>query len=345
MAPITNTRVTRAKLISKEESFTSSNFKIETVELDVQLKDGEVLVRNLYLPLDPYTRYSFDDQDPAAIATIGQTINAFGISEVIESKNPAFPVKSIVLGFSVGWEQYTVLTKPQQQALVIPDAHNPKIPLTEYANVLGVNGLTSYAAVETLVQFKKDQPVYISSAAGPVGSFFGILAKRKGAFVIGSAGSDEKVQYLLNDLGFDAAFNYKTKDTRVELDAAAPNGIEIYFDLVGGETLDIALEKLKTKGQVVAIGSISAVGAKTPYLTKNLGLIVRKALTINGFTAFHHMDKFPKLWNEFGPLIANGEIKSQKTTIVKGVENAGKAFADYLSGSYHGKVVVEVASL
>ncbi|KAF9082720.1 hypothetical protein BGX27_004412, partial [Mortierella sp. AM989] len=193
MAPITNTRVVRVQHVAQDESFSAANVKTETVQLDTKLNDGEVLIRNLYLALDPYIRYSFQSQ--GARSTLDQVVSGVGIGEVIDSKSNAFPIKSIVLGIGLGWEQYTRLTNTQQ-LWVIPDAHNPKVPLTEYANALGINGLTAYAAVETLVQFKKDQVVYVSSAAGPVGSFFAILAKRQGAFVIGSAGSDEKVDYL-----------------------------------------------------------------------------------------------------------------------------------------------------
>ncbi|KAG0207192.1 hypothetical protein BGX28_001530, partial [Mortierella sp. GBA30] len=339
MAPITNTRVVVAKHVETGESFALDNVRTETVELNTSLDEGDILIRNIYLGLDPYTRFSF--QSPAP--TLGKTVAGFGIGEVIESKNTAYPVSSVVTGYNIGWEQFTRFSNPQ--LFIIPDAHHSMIPLTEYLNALGPNGLTAYAAVETLIKFKKDQKVFISSAAGSVGSLIAILAKRAGAFVIGSAGSDDKVQYIINYLGIDAGINYKTQDTRAQLDTIAPGGIDLYIDLVGGETLDIALEKLKTNGQVVVIGNISVVNAKTPYLTKNLHLIVFKALTITGFTVLPHRHRFPELWKKFGPLIANGEIKTQKVNPIKGVEHAGQAFADYLSGEYHGKVVVEVASL
>lgn len=277
---------------------------------------------------------------------MNEPVAGVGIGEVIESKNPAFPVKSVVLGLGFKWAEYSKVSAAALQGyVVIPNPKNPKIALTQYLNALGLNGLTSFAAVETLVKFKKDQVVYISSAAGPVGTFLAILAKRGGAFVIGSAGSDDKVQYLLKDIGVDAAFNYKTQDTRVELSKIAKNGLDIYFDLVSGETFDIALEQLKVNGQVVALGNISEVGAKTPYVTKNLGLIIRKALTVNGFTAYHHLDKFPLLWKTIGPLIENGEIPAQQETVVKGLDNAAQSFVDYLNGKYHGKVFVEIATL
>jgi len=289
-------------------------------------------------------RYSFISGGDAA--PLNEPVAGAGIGEVVESKNPAFPVKSVVLSLGVKWAEYSKVTAEALRGFfVIPDPRNPKIALTQYLNVLGLPGLTSFAAVQTLVKFKKDQVVYISSAAGPVGTFLAILAKREGAFVIGSAGSDDKVQYLLKDIGVDAAFNYKTQDSSVELSKISEDGLDIYFDLVGGETLDIALEKLKVNGQVVAIGNITELGAKTPYVTKNLGLIIRKALTVNGFSAYHHLDKFPLLWKSIGPLVEKGEIPAQQETVVKGLDNAAQSFVDYLDGKYHGKVYVEVATL
>ncbi|KAG0014132.1 hypothetical protein BGZ80_010634 [Entomortierella chlamydospora] len=289
-------------------------------------------------------RYSFSPNS-FFDTTIGAPVVGWGIGEVIESKNSAYPVKSVVTGFNLGWEQYTRLNNPQG-LWVIPDGHDSKIPITEFANALGSNGLSAYAAIKASVNFKKDQVVYISSAAGPVGSFLALLAKREGVFVIGSTSSDEKVEYLVKDLGLDAAINYKTKDLRTELDAVAPNGIDIYFDLVGAETLDIALEKLKPQGQVIALGALAAHGP--PYESKylgNLGFIISKSLTVTGFTLFHHLHKMHEFWAEYTPLIANGEIKSQKQTVIKGIENAPQAFMDYLNGKYHGKVIIDIANL
>lgn len=204
---------------------------------------------------------------------------------------------------------------------------------------------------EPLSFFHSSDPSFISfllahffSPSRPVGSFLCFLAKREGAFVIGSAGSEEKVQYLLRDIGVDYAFNYKTQDSRVELSKAAPQGVDVYFDLVGGETFDVAIEKLKNHGQIVTIGNISQSGA-TPYVMKNWSMFIFKALKMNGFTVFHHLDSFPRLWKEIGPLVAEGKFKSQQLTVVKGLEKTPEVYTDYLNGKYFGKVVIEVAAL
>ncbi|KAI8599370.1 hypothetical protein EDD21DRAFT_308098, partial [Dissophora ornata] len=178
-----------------------------------------------------------------------------------------------------------------------------------------------------------------------VGTCFAILAKRAGAFIIGSAGTGEKVDYMLNQTGFDAAFNYRTKDARAELVAAAPGGLDVYFDLVSGETLDIALEQLKMNGQVLVVGNVSTTNAKTPYLTKNLGMIITKALKLEGFNGFQHIHRFPQMWKELGPLVASGEIKRQKETVIKNLENAPQVYVDYMNGKYVGKIIIDVAEI
>ncbi|KAF9900632.1 hypothetical protein BX616_002544 [Lobosporangium transversale] len=281
MPPITNTRIVRIKLIPARGKFTTDLVKTETVELDIQLNDGEILIRNLYLALDPC--------------------------------------------FAVGWEQYSYVTNPKASGVVIiPDpASNPKIHPAEYLSALGSNELTAYAAAERVIKSEKGQVVYISSAAGSVGGFFVFLAKRAGAFVIASAGSDEKAEYLLKHLGANVALNYKTRDIGIELDAASTprGGIDVYIDLVGGETLDIVFKKIKPNDHIVAIGAISSVGTETPYGYHNFGQIVIKAINIEGFNVLQHLDLYPQLWKEIGPLIASGEFKGQKLTVLKALDN------------------------
>ncbi|KAF9017493.1 hypothetical protein BGZ52_005029, partial [Haplosporangium bisporale] len=227
---------------------------------------------------------------------------------------------------------------------IIPDIRNPDVPPEAYLNVLGITGFTAWAALDTLAEFKKDDVVFISSAAGPVGQSLAIYAKRRGAYVIGSAGSDSKVRFLLDELHLDAAFNYRTQDTRSELARLAPQGLDAYLDLVGGETLDIALGKLKNHGHVIAIGNIGTVNGAPAYVTKNLNLIIVKALQINGFTAFEHLHRFPEFWEASKPLVLSGEIKL-RDQVTQGVERAPQLFVDYLQGKFIGKAIVKVADL
>ncbi|KAG0028456.1 hypothetical protein BGZ81_004736 [Podila clonocystis] len=193
MDPINNTRILGAQYASNHV-LTVDNFKQDTVQLDTALQAGEILVRTLYLSLDPITRLSFNDPH-AKVLTLNQVITGFGLGEVIESKDPDFPRGAIVLGSNLPWESVSRIISNKADLSAIEDARNPKF---------------------------QHQVVDVSSAAGPAGTFFAILAKCEGAFVVGSAGSDDKVQYLLENIGLDAGFNYKTQDARAELAKAAP---------------------------------------------------------------------------------------------------------------------------
>ncbi|KAG0324709.1 hypothetical protein BG004_003381 [Podila humilis] len=339
--PLTNTRVIRAKYATGP--LTVENFTTEAVAFDnTDLQEGEILLRILYLSLDPFIRFSFTDFG-AKNSTLGLPVRGFGTAEVVASKNVEFPVSSIVTGPSIAWEEYTVV-RDVASLIIIPDARNPNVPLEAYSSALGITGLTAWSALETVSQFNKGDVVFVSSAAGPVGTSLALGVKRRGGFVIGSAGSDAKVQFLLNELKLDAAFNYKTQDTATELSKYAPEGLDHYLDLVGGQTLDIALSKMKPHGRIVAIGNIATQNGAAPYLTKNLSLIISKSLQIIGFTSSEHLHRFPEFWAAHTPLILSGDIKLHDK-VIKGLENAPQAFVDYLKGEYIGKVIVHVASL
>lgn len=178
----------------------------------------------------------------------------------------------------------------------------------------------------------------------PLGTFFAILAKCEGAFVVGSAGSDDKMQYLLENIGLDACFNYKTQDARAELAKAAPQGLDIYIDLVGNETLDIALEKIKDNGLVVAVGNFESAAGKAEYVFKNMMQIIFKALRVEGFAVFQHLHRYPDFWADVKPRVENGQIKVQDTIVV-GLEKIAEVYVDYMNGKYTGKVIIQVNSL
>ncbi|KAF9212262.1 hypothetical protein BGZ59_007037 [Podila verticillata] len=312
MASINNTCIIRAKYAS-DHTLTVDSFKQDTIQLDTSLQAGEILVRTFYLSLDPITRLSFHDPH-AEVSTLNQIIAGFGLGDMIESQDPDFPRDAIVLSSNLSWESVSRISDKTGLG-VIEDARNPNIPVYAYLNV----------AVDTIVKkFKKDQTVYISSAAGPVGTFFAILAKCEGAFVIGSAGSDDKVQYLLKNIGLDAAFNYKTQDARAELDKESPKCLDIYVDLLGIQTLDIGLEKIKDNGLVVAVGNFESAAGKADYVFKNMMQIIFKALRVQGFAVFQHLHRYPDFWADVKPRVVSGQIKVQ-ITAVEGLEKIAEA--------------------
>ncbi|KAF9345420.1 hypothetical protein BGX34_004783, partial [Mortierella sp. NVP85] len=208
------------------------HFAVQTHDLKADLKDNDVLVRNLFISLDPYMRGRMrESKSYIAGFKIGEPLIASGVSQVVESKNASFPVGAIVTGM-VGWEEYTVVAGAQDLR-VIPHAPNSRIPLSAYIGVLGMPGLTAYSSLKIIGQPKAGETIFISAASGAVGQLVGQIAKRLGLRVVGSAGSDSKVEYLLKELKFDAAFNYKTGNILENLKAAALEGVDIYYENVG----------------------------------------------------------------------------------------------------------------
>ncbi|KAK3815883.1 MAG: hypothetical protein JOS17DRAFT_405478 [Linnemannia elongata] len=310
------------------------------------LKDGEVLARNLVFSLDPYMRGKMRDAGKASYSSafeIGKPLDARGVAEVIESKNSKYPVGSIIHAF-VGWEEYTVLPD-LPTTRIIPEARESKLPLSSYVGVLGMPGLTAYAALKDIGKPKAGETIFISAASGAVGQLAGQLAKAWGLTTIGSAGSDEKVDYLLKEVGFDHAFNYKKRSAHEALKELAPNGIDIYFENVGGETLEAALDHLNTHGRIIACGMISQYNTRQPYGIKNLTQVVSKRLTIRGFiVADFHEQYFKDFFRDVKELLVNKKIV-YRTDEAKGVAAAPEAFVGLLNGKNFGKQVVHVADL
>ncbi|KAK3814182.1 MAG: hypothetical protein J3Q66DRAFT_300489 [Benniella sp.] len=320
------------------------HFAVQTNDLKVDLKDNDILVRNLFISLDPYMRGKMRNAKSYTPGfKIGKPLDGSGVSEVVESKNASFPIGTIVTGM-VGWEEYTVVAGAKGLR-AIPHTPNSKIPLSAYIGVLGMPGLTAYSSLKIIGQPKAGETIFISAASGAVGQLVGQIAKRLGLRVVGSAGSDSKVEYLLKELKFDAAFNYKTGNILENLKAAAPEGVDIYYENVGGETLEAALEVMNTHGRIVVCGMISQYNTQNPYGVRNLTNIVGKRLTMRGFIASDFaaecMVDFAK---DVGSWLANGEI-IYKEDIAVGLDNAPDTFVGMLQGKNFGKQVVKIADL
>jgi NADPH-dependent curcumin reductase CurA len=210
--------------------------------------------------------------------------------------------------------------------------------------VLGMPGLTAYAGLLESAEFKAGDTVFVSGAAGAVGSLVGQLAKLKGAKrVIGSAGSAEKVRHLVEDLGFDAAFNYKDGPVAEQLEKAAPEGIDVYFDNVGGEHLEAAINSINLHGRIAVCGMISQYNATEPTpAPRNLAQIIAKRITIRGLLVLDHWGLQQQFVSEIAPLVSSGEIKYTET-FVDGIRNAPEAFLGLLSGANTGKMLVRIA--
>ncbi|MGW6267780.1 NADP-dependent oxidoreductase [Streptomyces sp. NPDC055060] len=302
--------------------------------------DGQVLVRNLHFSVDPYMRGRMNDvKSYTPPFQLDQPMQGGAVGEVVASNAEGLAVGDHVLHFA-GWREYA--TVPAQHAVKV-DAQ--AAPLSAYLGVLGMPGLTAYAGLFEVASFKEGDAVFVSGAAGAVGSQVGQMAKLKGASrVIGSAGSDEKVKLLVEEYGFDAAFNYKDPRPVVEqLKEAAPDGIDVYFDNVGGEHLEAAISRLNVHGRVTICGMIAAYNDTEPTPgPRNMAMIIGKRLRLQGILVGDHEALQPQFVSEVGAWIRSGELKYNET-VVEGVENGVDAFLGMLRGENTGKMVVSLA--
>ncbi|KAF9582921.1 hypothetical protein BGW38_010577 [Lunasporangiospora selenospora] len=342
MTPLSTTisqkRVLLVKPIEGSKPDRSHFRTVSVTEPVPELVDNAVLVKNLIFSLDPYVK-------PADYTAIdGSPVVGFGIATVVKSKNDEFPVGAILFG-PLHWEEYTVL---DQMALAegfrLDQALDRDVPLSVYNGILGLTGLTVWDSLNFVGNLKAGETIYISSAAGTLGQLAGQLAKRKGLRVIGSAGSDEKVAFLKSELGFDGAFNYKTQDKRQALtELVGEKGLDIYYDLVMDDTLDVALELLNAHGRIIGIGALSVHQGQAPYAPKNLMALIEKSLRYEGYMVYERFDQLEAFWKELTPLVKSGEIKSGETLVQGSIEDLTETYLKFLNGGYTGKVNIEVA--
>ncbi|WP_199430958.1 NADP-dependent oxidoreductase [Qaidamihabitans albus] len=316
---------------------TLDNFSV--VDVDVPGPGpGQLLVRNQWLSVDPYMRGRMSSaKSYAEPYEVGKVMHGGALGEVVESTVDEFAPGDLVL-HGLGWRTHAVV-EARHVARVDPEA----APVTTYLGVLGMTGLTAYAGLFEVAKFTEGDTVFVSGAAGAVGSVVGQLAKLRGAArVIGSAGSAEKVRWLRDDLGFDAAFDYKDAPVAEQLAEAAPDGVDVYFDNVGGEHLEAAIGALNLHGRIAVCGMISQYNATEPTpAPRNLPQIIAKRFTMRGFLVTDHQDLRPRFVEEVAPLVRDGRLKYSET-VVEGIRNAPQAFLDLLAGANTGKMLVRV---
>ncbi len=293
---------------------------------------GELLVRNLWMSVDPYMRGRMLDR-PSYVPPfqIGQPLQGGAIGEVIAGEDPG----RLVL-HNLGWREHAVV--PVEQAVPVdPDLAPPQA----FLGVLGMPGLTAYVGLLDIGELQEGDVVYVSAAAGAVGSLAGQLAKARGHPVIGSAGSAEKVAWLTGELGFDAAFNYHDGPARRLLAEAAPDGIDLYFDNVGGEQLEAALAAMHDHGRVTVCGAISGYNTPGAPGPRDFTVVTRKRLTLRGFIVSDHFARREQFLQEVGPLVREGKVRYRET-VVEGLERAPEAFMGLLRGENTGKMLVRL---
>jgi NADPH-dependent curcumin reductase CurA len=314
---------------------TTDNFTLTQTELE-PLQDGQVLVRNLYMSVDPYMRGRMNDSKSYVPPfELGKPLKGGAVGEVIESRTREFKPGDIVTS-NFGWREYFIAT---------PKALHPVSseiqPLSVYLGALGMTGMTAWVGLN-LVEVKAGDVIFISGAAGAVGSVAGQLAKLRGCRVIGAAGSTEKVKFLMEECGFDVAFNYKASPILEQLNLAAPDGIDVYFDNVGGEMLEAALSALRVHGRIIACGGISSYNQEKPQPgPSNLFNMTTKRLTMKGLIVGDSLNLQGEFEREVGDYFRAGKLKN-KETIVTGLDQAVGAFIGLFEGKNVGKMVVKL---
>ncbi|MBW4492871.1 MAG: NADP-dependent oxidoreductase [Oscillatoria princeps RMCB-10] len=305
-------------------------------------KDGEVLVRTIYLSLDPTNRIWMSDMPQyMPPVEVGDVMRGINLGVVEESKNPNFKQGDLVSGL-LGWQDYA-LAEGNTGVSITRLPQPLSAPLSAYLGVLGLTGCTAYFGLLDIGQPKQGETVVVSAAAGAVGSIAGQIAKIKGCRAVGIAGSDEKCRWIVEELGFDAAINYKTADVAQALAETCPNGIDVYFENVGGAILDAVLANLNLYARIPLCGFISAYNAKEPVPGPyNLGMILMKRARVQGFIVSDYFSRWPAAVSQLGQWLGEGKIKYAED-IVEGLENAPKALRKLFDGSNQGKLIVKVS--
>lgn len=317
---------------------TPDNFRLETVEIP-ELQDGQVLVRNHFLSLDPYMRGRMNDSKSYAQPQPLDEVMIGGTVGVVEaSKNPSFAVGDAVVGM-FGWQEVGV-----SDGRGIQKVDTRHIPLSAYLGSVGMPGVTAWYGLNKIMHPKPGQTVAVSAASGAVGSVVGQLAKLKGCRVVGFAGGKDKCDYVVNELGFDACIDYKAakdpKELYKMLKEATPDGIDSYFENVGGAILDAVLSRMNAFGRIAMCGMIAGYDGQ-PLPLQNPQLILVSRLTIEGFIVSEHMDVWPEALRELGGFVAQGKLKFRES-VAQGLESAPEAFMGLLKGKNFGKQLVKL---
>jgi NADPH-dependent curcumin reductase CurA len=319
----------------------ASNFKLVTAETPA-LKEGEVLVRHQFLSLDPYMRGRMNDaKSYAAPQPLGQVMQGGTVGEVVESRNPKFAAGDKVVGMG-GWQEYSVVAADQPGSLRKVDT--TQVPLSHYLGAVGMPGVTAWYGLNRIIEPKAGQTVVVSAASGAVGSALGALAKARGCRAVGIAGGAEKCRYVTDELGFDACVDYRQhKDAHSlskALKEACPNGIDGYFENVGGMVMDAVMLRMNAFGRIALCGMIAGYDGK-PIPMAYPQLMLTNRLLVQGFIVSEHMEVWPQALQELGSLVGSGKLRPRES-VAQGLESAPEAFLGMLKGKNFGKQLVKL---
>jgi NADPH-dependent curcumin reductase len=319
----------------------ASNFKLVTTDTPA-LADGQVLVRHHFLSLDPYMRGRMSEgKSYAQPQPLGEVMIGGTVGEVVQSRSPKFVVGDMVAGMG-GWQQYSVVDAEQRGMLRKLDTTH--VPLSHYLGAVGMPGVTAWYGLVKICEPKVGETVVVSAATGAVGSAFCALAKARGLTVVGIAGGPDKCKYAVHELGFDACVDYKEhahpRSLVRAVQDACPNGVDGYFENVGGMVLDAVLSNMNPHGRIAVCGMIAGYdGAPMPMA--HPALILTNRLKVQGFIVGEHMEIWPEALKELGTLVAGGQLRPRES-IAEGIESAPEAFLGLLKGKNFGKQLVKL---
>ena len=324
-----------------EAEVSASNFKMITAETPA-LQDGQVLVKNHYLSLDPYMRGRMNaGKNYAQPQPLGEPMIGGTVGEVAESKNAKFKVGQTVQCMG-GWQAYSLINADVPGALKHVNAE--KISMSHYLGAVGMPGVTAWYGLNKIIQAKPGATVTVSAASGAVGSAYGALAKARGFRVVGIAGGQAKCDYVVNELGFDACIDYKAHTDYISLSKAlrdaCPNGIDGHFENVGGMVLDAVMLRTNAFARIAVCGMIAGYDG-APIAMTNPALILVNRMRVEGFIVSEHMEVWPEALQELGTLVGTGKLRPRET-IAQGLEAAPQAFLGLLKGKNFGKQLVKL---
>ncbi|MFI5298169.1 MAG: NADP-dependent oxidoreductase [Polyangiales bacterium] len=328
---------TRIVLARRPQGWVTEDcFRLEATALPA-LEDGQILVRNDVLSLDPYMRGRMNDaKSYAAKVEIGATMIGGTVGVVVESRNARFPVGASVVG-SLGWQTHANSDGRELQRIFAPDA-----PPSYALGVLGMPGATAWIGLFDIATPKSGETLVVSAAAGAVGSIVGQLGKQHGMRVVGIAGGSAKCRFVVDELGFDACVDYKSEAFRNELVAATPDGIDVDFENVGGEVMDAIVARMNPFGRIALCGLVSQYNATAPIPFRNAALILIQRLRAQGFIVTDHLARWPTALADLAARVRAGKLIVRETW-ADGLENAPKAFLGMLRGENVGKQLVRLA--
>jgi NADPH-dependent curcumin reductase CurA len=308
------------------------NFRLEEVQTP-DLGEGEVLVRNHFLSLDPYMRGRMSEaKSYAAPQAIGETMIGATAGYVVASRSDLLAAGDAVTGM-LGWAEYGV-----SEAAQLRKVDTARAPLSAYLGVLGMPGMTAWYGMHDILLPKTGETVLVSAASGAVGSAVGQLAKLAGCRAVGIAGGAAKCAYVVDELGFDACVDYKSEDFTVNLRAALPDGVDCLFENVGGEVLDQSLLHMNAFGRIALCGLIAGYSGK-PLPVQHFKMLLLKRLSLRGFIVTEHMERWPQGLAELEQLVASGKLRYRET-IADGLASAPQALIGLLQGANFGKQLV-----